>query len=81
MKKKGSTERYCRHKDMVDMGTADNNCISCKDLSQGEVAPVKVVQTAAPKTAPIKKKAPLKKKAPIKKTDEAAPAIARKIHW
>ncbi len=66
--------RECKHTNMVEMGTADNNCIACKDLTKGQTAPAQTV--TAPKQTAVKKK----KKIAVKE-ETAAPAVVRKINW
>lgn len=66
--------RSCRHTNMVEMGTADDHCIHCKDLLVAK----QPVQTAQP----VKKKVAPKKKTPKKSVvAETSAPIVRKISW
>ena len=69
-------ERRCKHTNMVDMGTADNNSIAFKDLLQSKPQPV--VQTVEEPEPVAPKKVKMKKKKKIHALEEE-PAIARKI--
>ena len=63
--------RTCKHTRSVEMGMADTECITCKDLTK-----VKAQQSAPQTAAKPKKKTPKK----LKVADEPE-AIARKINW
>jgi len=73
--------RECKHTNMVNLGTADNQCVSMVDLQKKKAAPIPVVtQTVKPtKVAPVKAATPKKKKKHL--LEDESPAIVRKINW
>ena len=69
--------RECKHTNMVNMGTADQHCAACNDLTKTKAnpIPVQVTQTEKPK---VKKATPKKSR---KITDDEIPPTARNVRW